>query len=118
MTQKFRRGDIVTVKAVVDTHYDRGEDYPILSGKVSVKVDGQRDTLLLTPEQLTLIVPFFAATDRVRRKEAKHITGEVIATIDGKVWIRFDAGNKMGTLDATEIEIIPAGEEVPAQAAA
>ncbi|KPH04534.1 hypothetical protein CO657_26270 (plasmid) [Rhizobium acidisoli] len=107
MTHKFRKGDIVTLQAVVDNHYSDNEvNYPVLSGKVSIRVGDQRDTFLVTPDQLEIRVPHFSKGDRIRKTDSKHIEGTVVATVEDKVWVQFDHGAAMGTVDATAIEMI------------
>ncbi|MGO7308816.1 hypothetical protein ACCS91_33715 [Rhizobium ruizarguesonis] len=102
MTQKFRKGDIVTVEAVVESQYGDEPSYPTLAHKVTVKVAGG-EKLMLKPEQLTLITPFFAPGERVKKKGRVMITGTVVANHEGFVWVKFDHG-KPGTVPATELE--------------
>jgi hypothetical protein len=108
MTQKFRKGDIVTVRAVVTTVYDHHED-TVLADQIKIEIDGTHQGIFLKPSQLTMEIPFFAPGERVRTKSSvkNPVDGTVMANDEGQVWVKFDHG-KHGTVSALELEPIPA----------
>lgn len=103
MSRKYRKGDIVTVRAVVETHYTEGE---ILKDQVKIEIEGTHQSVFVKPDQLTIQIPFFAPGERVRKRNSTDRTGTVAANAEGEVWVRFDNG-KHGTVLATDLEPIP-----------
>jgi hypothetical protein len=98
----FRRGDIVSVQAIVNTHYTEGD---ILKDQVKIEIEGTHQSIFVKPDQLTLQIPFFAPGERVRKKNSGRtpITGVVVANSEDSVWVKFDNG-KHGTMPAVELE--------------
>lgn len=101
MTQKYRKGDIVTVQAVVETVW--GEDVAeSIRNSLGIRIAGQ-SPIYVKPDVVTLITPFFAAGERVQKKEAKGVRGTVVAMNDDVVWVKFDHGTH-GTVPAVDLE--------------
>lgn len=105
MTQKYRKGDVVTITAIVETQYADTEDLTSIRNRVSIRVQGQ-SSILVEPDQLTLVTPFFAPGERVQKKQRdgrNYIRGTVIAMSETDVWVKFDNG-KHGTVPAVALE--------------
>lgn len=101
MTQEYRKGDIVTVQAVVETVW--GDDVAeSIRNNLGIRIAGQ-SAIYVKPDAVTLITPFFAAGERVQKKEAKGVRGTVVAMDEGSVWVKFDHGPH-GTVPAVELE--------------
>jgi nucleoside phosphorylase len=101
MTQKYRKGDIVTVKAVVQRDFtlDEGE-------QVYLTPRGHYTSIFVDPDAVAIVQPYFAAGERVQTKTSKPrnpVRGTVIAMNDDAVWVKFDHG-KHGTVPAVELE--------------
>ncbi len=120
MTQKFRKGDLVSIQAVVETQYDDRDELTSIRNKVSIRVEGQ-STMLVSPDQLVLVTPFFAVGERVqtkssvkedgsRRMKAGPVRGTVVAHSEDAVWVKFDHGQH-GTVAAVDLE---PSTEIPA----
>ena len=105
-TQLFRSGDVVSILATVNRHYDHDAD-SALANLVTVSIDGQHSSVFVTANKLTLVTPFFSTGDKVRKKGHLNVKGEVIAMDGEMAWVRFSDG-KRGTVPALEIELDPA----------
>lgn len=99
MTQKYRKGDIVTVKATIQANFD--------GSQVFLRPYGHYTDIFVDPEVVTMVQPYFAPGERVQKKErnvgAHHIRGTVVAISEDSVWVKFDHG-KHGTVPAVELE--------------
>ena len=106
MTQKYRKGDIVTVKAVVALANTEG-------GQIYLRPYGHYTDIFVDPEAVTLTQPYFAPGERVqkrmempeghRRQKPVLVRGTVVAMSEDSVWVKFDHG-KHGTVPAVELE--------------
>jgi hypothetical protein len=110
MTQKYRKGDVVTIKAIVSSDFTPGGD----DRQVFLQPKGHYSSILVDPDIVTMVQPFFAAGERVqtkssvredgtRRVKAGPVRGTVLAMHNGDVWVEFDHG-KNGTVPAVELE--------------
>ncbi|KQS84303.1 hypothetical protein [Rhizobium sp. Leaf383] len=95
MTQKFRQGDIVTVRATVssDDSYDPDRAY--------VRPFGSHTDIFVSLDATEMLYPFFKVRDRVVGKET-GFAGAVVATFDDQCWVRFDSGS-LATIQATDL---------------
>jgi hypothetical protein len=112
----MRKGDIVTIKAVVEMVYPNNPDYPSLNDKAKVRVEGHHDAIWVDLAQVTVVTPCFNNGERVRKIHNPEITGTIVATFDGDCWVDLDKGNR-GTIKATDLEILPADVVSLAEAA-
>ncbi|MBD9544312.1 hypothetical protein IB276_33235 [Ensifer sp. ENS04] len=106
MTQNYRKGDVVTVKAVVALVHS--ED-----GKIYLRPEGHYQDIFVDSDAVTMVQPYFAAGERVQKKSDKPegsrrhtwtpIRGTVVAMSEDAVWVKFDNG-KHGTVPAVELE--------------
>jgi hypothetical protein len=105
MSRTYRKGDIVTIRAVVERHYDAEVNH--IGGQVSIKVEDHHQTIFVKPEQLTIQIPFFAPGERVQKINSGRtpIRGTVVANSEDSVWVKFDTG-KHGTVPANELEAL------------
>lgn len=108
MTRQFRKGDVVSILAVVERHYSDTDDMSSIRNMVSIKPEGHT-SFLVNPDQLTIMTPFFAAGDRVSKKVKPGkppVWGTVVARDESFVWIKFDHGTH-GTAMADELDLLP-----------
>jgi hypothetical protein len=108
MTQKYRKGDVVTVKAVVQSdNFDPEKK----DANVYVLPEGHYTSIFVDPKAVTMVQPYFAPGERVQKKHNKSdgmdrrhpVRGTVLAMHDIDVWVQFDHG-KRGTVPAIELE--------------
>lgn len=107
MTQKYRKGDLVTIKAIVSSDFTPGGD----DRQVFLQPKGHYSSILVDPDIVTMVQPFFATGERVQKKQEKPngrhssspVRGTVLAMHNGDVWVEFDHG-KNGTVPAVELE--------------
>ena len=105
MTQKFRTGDIITIKAsVTSDSYD--------PTKLYVRPFGHHADVFVAIEAAEMLYPFFKARDRVVGKET-GFHGEVVATFDDQCWVRFDSGS-LATILANDLTIEEREQEAAA----
>lgn len=114
---KYRKGDLVSIQAVVSSNFDPSGD----DKQVFLQPVGHYSSILVDPNIVTIVQPFFAAGERVqtissvkedrsRRVKAGPVRGTVLAMHNGDVWVEFDHG-KNGTVPAVELE--PSTEPKP-----
>jgi hypothetical protein len=111
MTHHYRKGDIVTVKAVILSNSKDGDND---ANNVYLQPLGHYTGIFVDPESVTLVQPFFAAGERVQKKCDKPETsnrqhtwtpvrGTVVAMNEDAVWVKFDHGQH-GTVPAVDLE--------------
>lgn len=105
MTQKFRKGDIVTIRATIVS----GEPTASMPASLYVEPHGHHTNIFVDAKHVEMVTPFFKIGERVRKKLHPEITGTVVATLDNDCWVDLDLGRR-GTIKATELEPDPKGE--------
>lgn len=80
----LRKGDVVTVRAVVDCPVpDNNGDV-----RVNMAYGDQNDVIFIKPSEIMTIEPReIKVGDRVRDRD---VEGEVKAVCEGRAWVRFD----------------------------
>lgn len=90
--EHYRKGDIVTVKAIVSTDFEGirvADDY--FRNKVCLTPQSHHSAIWIETRHVTLLVPFFGPNDFVVTPDNQP--GQVIATFDAMVWVRLDNGD-------------------------
>lgn len=82
--QKFRKGDVVSVRGVVK--HEQGDDE-----RIFVDIIGCHDTVWLKPTDMTLVQPMFEIGDSIYWGE--HGAGIILAIQDGHAWIGMESGD-------------------------
>lgn len=88
----YRKGDIVTVKAIVSTDFEGvGAEENYFRNKVCLMPQNHHSAIWIETRHVTLLVPFFARNDFVVTPDGQR--GQVIATFDAMVWVRLENGD-------------------------
>lgn len=107
MTRLFRKGDVVSLTAVVETDQrapSGNEAGPLMA---HIKLDGHYSPFYVDTALVTLLVPRFNEGDNVVSKEFVG-TGIVRAVFGQKAWVEIDG--RMQTLMAADLRLESEGK--------
>lgn len=114
MTRRFRKGDVVTIRAVI-THDEIEQDDALADHRgptVRAKPDGYCDGLFIPKSSVKLVVPHFEVGERVIYDDGievgKH-AATVKAVADGRLWVDVD-GTGFQTWLATDARLLEKSE--------
>jgi hypothetical protein len=107
MTRLFRKGDVVSLTAVIEMDQRAPSGHEAGPLMTHVRIDGHHSPFYVEAEHVTLLVPHFNPNDKVVSTEFVG-TGIVRAVFGQKAWVEVDGG--MRTLMAGDLRLESEGK--------
>lgn len=102
MTRLFRKGDVVSLTAIIAEDQVARQGPEVSASMARVKIDGHYNPLYVEADLVTLVVPHFNPNDKVVSTEFVG-TGIVRAVFGPKAWVEIDG--RMQTLMAADLRL-------------